>query len=476
MNRTNNVLPLALMVTSVILLIVLQALWLRSAYNEGESRFLKETNGLFRSTILAMHDSLVQQRIEPLQHDSLVTILHSKTLKFREDARPMRLKDTTRTYSAESKIEVFVSSETADSLPRMIRPLMNKIRGDGHKTFIIRMGPDSLKVDSIKKEFSQVLEAAGLATPFSVISIRSEPFDESEKTIAGKYVSERVRISPLNEYAVSFSGIGSMVLREITPQILFSIFLTLLTIGSFTVMYRNLRAQEKLMNLKNDFISNVTHELKTPVATVSVALEALRNFNALHDPKRTEEYLEIAQNELNRLTLMTDKILKTSVFETQGIVVKIEKINIDSLVQQVLNSMKLVFEKRSVAVEFLREGNDFEMEGSRADITHVLYNLLDNALKYSLDGTQIRLGLHDKKTNVEFTVQDNGIGIPAEYQKKIFEKFFRVPSGDVHNTKGYGLGLSYVSGVVKSHNGSIEVESEPGKGSCFRIILPKKYG
>lgn len=476
MNRSNSVLPLTLMIASVILLVVLQALWLRSAYREGESRFIKETNSLFRSTVFAMHDSLLQQRIEPLQHDSLVTIIQQHTRNTREFAERAHVKDTSRLYATESRIQVFISSNAADSLPHMIRPLINKVKGDGNKSFIIRMGPDSLRVDSIENEFGQALQRAGLEAPFNVISITGLPFDTDEKAIQGKYVSDKVRVSPLNEYVVSFAGIRPILLREMAPQILFSVFLTVLTIGAFAVVYRNLKAQEKLMALKNDFINNVTHELKTPVATVSVALEALKNFNALHDPKRTAEYLEIAQNELSRLTLMTDKILKTSVFESHGIQLKIEKLNLDTLAQEVLSSMKLVFEKRNINVEFLREGQDFEIDGSHADITHVLYNLLDNALKYSRDGSAIRVGLHDKSDHVELNVADNGIGIAQEYQKKIFEKFFRVPSGDVHNTKGYGLGLSYVAGVVKSHNGSIDVQSETGKGSCFRIILPKKYG
>jgi signal transduction histidine kinase len=223
------------------------------------------------------------------------------------------------------------------------------------------------------------------------------------------------------------------------------------------------------MEIKNDFISNVTHELKTPVATMSVALEALKNFHALDNPKRTTEYLEIAQNELKRLTLMTDKILKTAVYEDQGVELKIEKIDLDNLIQNVLSSLTLVFEKRRILVSYVKEGSDFHFYGGAAHLTNVLYNLLDNALKYSNDGASIDVRLTSGPEGISISVKDTGIGIAPEYQKKIFEKFFRVPSGDVHAVKGYGLGLSYVASVVKSHDGGISVESEPGKGSCFRI-------
>jgi len=266
-----------------------------------------------------------------------------------------------------------------------------------------------------------------------------------------------------------------LFLRQIAPQILFSFFLTILTVIAFIILYRNLRAQQRLMELKNDFISNVTHELKTPVATVSVALEALKNFHALNDPKLTNEYLDIARNELNRLTLMTDKILKASVFENKGITIQKESVDLQKTVTQILDSMRLIFEKRQAKVSFTPEGESFIVEGEHAHITNVIYNLLDNALKYSPEMPVISIDLKEISDSVVLSVRDEGLGIPVEFKKKIFEKFFRVPTGDVHNIKGYGLGLSYVSGVVKAHQGSIEVESESGKGSTFIIRWPKRH-
>jgi signal transduction histidine kinase len=227
------------------------------------------------------------------------------------------------------------------------------------------------------------------------------------------------------------------------------------------------------MELKNDFISNVTHELKTPVATVSVALEALKNFHALNDPRLTNEYLDIARNELNRLTLMTDKILKAAVFENKGITIQKEAVDLHKTVAQILDSMRLIFEKRQAVVSFNPAGENFTLEGEHAHITNVIYNLLDNALKYSLKQPVITIGLKETSEELILSVQDEGLGIPDEYRKKIFEKFFRVPTGDIHNIKGYGLGLSYVAGVVKAHKGSIDVRSESGKGSIFIIHWPK---
>ncbi len=254
---------------------------------------------------------------------------------------------------------------------------------------------------------------------------------------------------------------------------LFSIFLTLLTSISFVVMYRSLKAQQRLMELKNDFISNVTHELKTPVSTVSVALEALKNFHGLDNPERTKEYLEIAQNELARLTLMTDKILKAAVFENNGVIIHKEPVDLKEITQQILDSMKLLFDKRNAQVSFQTEGSNFVINSESTHLTNILYNLLDNALKYTPEQPQINIALKETPEHLILSIQDNGLGISSAYKKKIFEKFFRVPTGDVHNTKGYGLGLSYVASVMKAHGGTVEVESESGKGSNFIVTFPK---
>jgi signal transduction histidine kinase len=348
-------------------------------------------------------------------------------------------------------------------------------------------------MDTIRKYFSIALARAEKALPFKLkkehqvledpISMhrgmamrmrRQEPNNEiSSRLFSDTVKTDWVRTDPANRYTASLLGARTYVLEEITPQILFSIVLTGLTSLAFLFMFRSMRAQQRLMEIKNDFISNITHELKTPVTTVSVALEALRNFNGLENPKRTEEYLNIAQSELNRLTILTDKILKTAIFENKGVNFEPETVDIYKTLDQVLQSMKLVFEKQKAKVTFDKSGESFTISGGSVHLTNVIYNLLDNALKYSEGQPHITISLEENENRVVLKIADKGIGIPKEYSNKIFEKFFRVPAGDVHNVKGYGLGLSYVHSVIKSHKGKIEVDSEQGKGSTFTIFLPK---
>ncbi len=224
--------------------------------------------------------------------------------------------------------------------------------------------------------------------------------------------------------------------------------------------------------MKNEFISNVTHELKTPIATVGVAIEALKNFNAIHDPERTREYLDISQNELQRLSLLVDKVLKLSMFEKKEMELKKEQFDCRQLVQEVMNSMRLQFEKYHARAHLHTEGENYIVEADKLHITSVIYNLLDNALKYSRENPVIDVFVRANSENIEISVRDNGIGIESAYKEKIFDKFFRVPTGDKHNIKGYGLGLSYVAEVIRRHHGNVRVESELGKGSTFTARFP----
>lgn len=274
-------------------------------------------------------------------------------------------------------------------------------------------------------------------------------------------------------YQASFGDTTPYVLRKMQMQIGGSVLLLLLVTASFIILYRNMLAQQRLTAIKNDFISNITHELKTPIATVGVAIEALRNFNAMESPERTREYLDISAAELQRLSLLVDKVLKLSMFEKQQLELNKEPFDVKELLTETMNVMRLQFDKHKAIVNISVEEGSYMLEADKLHITSVIYNLLDNALKYSPGKPCIDVKLSvTNNDRIRLIVQDNGIGIASQHQSRIFEKFYRVPTGNKHNIKGYGLGLSYVAEVVKSHHGSIQVHSEEGNGSTFIIELP----
>ncbi len=326
---------------------------------------------------------------------------------------------------------------------------------------------DSLQLHEIIKAYSGTLKKEGLNIPFTVTKSDSAEFQEEQDL---SYVT--VGFAHPVTYLLSLGNTAPYLMKRITLPVLFSLFLVGVTIFSFVLLYRNLLRQQKLAEIKNEFISNMTHELKTPIATVGVAIEALKNFNAIHDPQKTKEYLDISANELQRLGLLIDKVLKLSMFEKREIELNKEHFDMKELIREVLDTMKLQFEKNNAVVNFQTDGNDFITDADKLHITSVIYNLLDNALKYRKEDPVINVQLFAQQNIIELKVSDNGIGIAPEYQSKIFDKFFRVPTGNKHVVKGYGLGLSYVSHIIAQHNGTIHVESEINKSSTFIIKIP----
>jgi two-component system phosphate regulon sensor histidine kinase PhoR len=327
---------------------------------------------------------------------------------------------------------------------------------------------DSVSATLLKETFAKKLTEEKINVPFSII--KTEP--ASGFLPADDMMMPAYPFTNASGYQLQLGNTASYLLKKIALPIVFSFFLAAVTILSFVLLYRSLLRQQRLAQLKNELVSNITHELKTPIATVGVAIEALKNFNALNDPARTKEYLDISQNELQRLGLLVDKVLKLSMFENKGIDIKFETVDIAALVNEVINSLRLQMEKQDARISLHTEG-DLSLQGDKLHLLSVVFNLLDNALKYSKGNAAIQVETKEDNGFVILKVTDNGIGIPAAYTAKVFEKFFRVPAGDTHNAKGHGLGLSYVAKVVEQHHGTIEVESHEGLGSTFSIRLPK---
>ncbi|MBS1975942.1 MAG: HAMP domain-containing histidine kinase [Bacteroidetes bacterium] len=466
------------MITTVALLMVLEGFWLRSAMRDELMLLKRETNFIYRSTLLEMQDSLIRQNIRPVEGaDSGTQAVTARKLmmdSFKIVHRRVVGKEGKLPPSSDN-IQIFITSDgRMDSLkPVFFRPLVNNFSEPGKgKAFVIRMKGDSLKRSDIQSRYKKALSDAGIDLPFRIIHLAGKKMPPPED-FHFDIRTEWVPVMPANSYVATFDNVSLPILRKIAPQILFSVFLTALTVMSFLLLYQSMKAQQRLMTLKNDFISNVTHELKTPIATVSVALEALKEFKGM-DENVSSEYIDMARQELGRLTLLTDKVLTSAILDEHGIKNNVETVRMNEVIAHVLNSMKLVTTKRKAKVSFETTGNDFTVQGSLIHLTSVIFNLLDNALKYSPGAPDVTILLKDNDDHLELSVSDKGIGISKEFHKKIFEKFFRMPTGDVHNVKGHGLGLSYADSVIKAHGGSIKVDSEPGRGSQFIIQLPKK--
>lgn len=270
-----------------------------------------------------------------------------------------------------------------------------------------------------------------------------------------------------------FDNLSSFYFFKLIPNISVSILLFFALLFGFLSLLKSKKQQEQLLQIKNDFIGNMTHELKTPISTVNVALEAINNFGALNDPIKIKEYLSISQLELGRLNNLIDKVLKLSKYEKGEFDLTKKEIDIQQLMSDVLQSLKLQFDKYDINLVIDQNGSDFHINGDDSHIKSMFYNLLDNAIKYRKENAMINVNLEEDGNRIKIEVEDNGIGIPQQYQQNIFDRFFRIPNNDHHNVKGYGLGLNYVKQIVQSHGGEITCFSNEGDGTKFIIVFPK---
>ncbi len=255
-------------------------------------------------------------------------------------------------------------------------------------------------------------------------------------------------------------------------MLIVSISLVIIIISAFAYSMLTIIRQRKLSELKNDFINNMTHEFKTPISTVSLACQALSD----KDFPRTEEmyssYIHIISDENRRLGVMAEKILQTAILEKGKLNLRLEPINLHLLVSEVIKNIAIQVEIRDGSITTAFHATEPTVKADRVHLANLVYNLLDNANKYSPRKPQIQVATSDAEGGILLHVRDNGIGISKVNQKKIFDKLYRVPTGDIHNVKGFGLGLSYVKFVVEKHGGTITVESEVNKGSTFSVFLP----
>lgn len=347
------------------------------------------------------------------------------------------------------------------------------------KKFFIQINTlnDTIPVAKLDSHYRVLLNKEAIPLHYTILSgkFKTRKIDSipDVKKLATSYVFGG--FSNTIAYSAIFDSPFTYIAKKLALPASFALLLITITIVSFVVLYKSLLSQKRLAEMKNDFISNITHELKTPIATVNVAIEALRNFDVIDNPQRTREYLDISAIELQRLSLLVDKVLRLSMFEHKETELQLEHLDIKQLLQEIVNTMRLQFQKAKANVAMQFNGADFTARADRLHMMSVIYNLLDNAVKYSKENPHINIVLSEDADNITLSVQDNGIGISTKYRDKIFDKFFRVPTNDRHNVKGYGLGLSYVSNIIHQHNGNIAVESEEGKGSTFIVQIPKQH-
>ncbi|MCE2845472.1 MAG: HAMP domain-containing histidine kinase [Sphingobacteriales bacterium] len=275
-----------------------------------------------------------------------------------------------------------------------------------------------------------------------------------------------------DELIISVTRIQSLVLREMWSVLVLSLVFMAVIVSGFTYTVWLVFRQKKLAEMKNDFINNMTHEFKTPIATIAIATAAMRNSKIQSDVEKLGYYNGVIEEENQRMLRQVDKVLQMARIEKGELQLERKKVNLVSVLQESVNAFKLKIHEAEGVLEFKCDAPAHQLNADAFHLGNAFANLIDNAIKYSPEKPRVRILVNGDVHSVLISILDQGMGMSAEVKKRIFDTFYRAQVGDLHSVKGFGLGLSYVKAIIEAHGGTIDVESEPGKGSCFNVSLP----
>lgn len=443
------------MIASYALLMVFAAQWLFTQYEKEENGLQKELSKLFDHVQQGITDSLLLVSIV----DPGIKEITPAVSKAGEATAPATVfsDDTMKRLSS----LLLANSSNADLSLQGVKMVVRKVRQltPGEKQYLFH-----IDTSVFNNEFADRMRRMGWNFPVEWAATTD------------RKVAESGYIFIPNHYFTSGHGVAiteyrGFLLKKLWPQAAFVLVLLSVILLAFGVTYKSLFRQIQLGILKDDFVSNISHELKTPIATVKVALEAIQHFDAAGQRELTAEYMEMASLEMERLELLVNRSLHTSLMESGKLSMQQELCDMKTIVEDVLLAYQVKFIAYDADVMLTTTGAHFKTMADKLHVQGVLVNLLDNSLKYGTGKIRIRIVLEQQGDTITIAVTDNGPGIPEDYRHKVFEKFFRVPNRNEHNVKGYGLGLSYAAQVVHQHNGHIAVANVPEGGCCFTVSL-----
>lgn len=417
---------------------------------------------------------------------------------FTPDEMQILLQEKERQLQYLSRNQGFLQSRTASEVPSELNipsDALDKIKKTNLKIELMNQAWDELaagqkaildRLDTamVKKLVKNHLLERGISENFELGLLKDDGFVMPIGQVSDSFVlvqnGVQAKLFPNdilgkdNFLYIYFPEKNYHVVRQVWLPISSSLLFIGVIIFCFIYAIKVIIRQKALSDIKNDFINNMTHEFKTPLATVSLAVEALQDPELSNQDKFRARYLGIIKEENKRLVSQVENVLQAAALDKKDFKLKIEKINLSDLLESNVDQMSLQLEKRDGKISFVNKLKDPVIEGDAFHITHIFNNLLDNANKYSPENPVIKIEARDDGDEVIVSIQDQGMGMTKESQRKIFDKFYRVPTGNLHDVKGFGLGLSYVKTMLEAHKGDVHVHSEPGKGSTFTINLPKK--
>ncbi|NQU51879.1 MAG: HAMP domain-containing histidine kinase [Bacteroidetes bacterium] len=339
-------------------------------------------------------------------------------------------------------------------------------------TFLDQILKSAIKDSEIEIEFKYAIKNANLGRE-KIVFGNTDYAPGRKKEFSQRLFQYDSYGSKPNYINIYFPKRSRYLLKATGISIIPTIILTAMLIGIFVYTIMVIFRQKKLSNIKNDFINNMTHELKTPISTISLASQMLQDGSITNTPTMIAHVSKVINEESKRLGFQVEKVLQMAVFNEGRLKFKFKEFDVNKMINTVVDNFELRVKNKNGTLKTNISKGSLIVKGDEVHITNVIFNLLDNAVKYSKEIPEIQISTERKNGDVIISVSDNGIGIPKEHQSNIFDRFYRVPTGNVHNVKGFGLGLSYVKKIIDSHEGEIKVESVLNKGTKFSILFPQ---
>jgi len=495
-------------------LILIQLYWIRNAIAITDQQFRYSANKALESVVLDLEEKEliknIVEDIDPASTDSITAIVpaNSPLAKKLHGYQPNSA--LLKMYGLDNPVKpiaitsaghkIFISAEdsspfSADETPEPTPEMRNSdISGRVSNKIvflekimekILRNTPDireRIDAEELTKQLRTALNNVGIYLNFEY-SIRSGPLGNiwntpgfTDKPGTNKFIIQLFPNDPvpsqnqivlycLQEQQYKFEKIGILGFLSL----LFTLLLLILSTGTFIVIFR----QKKMSEIRSDFINNMTHELKTPISTISLASQMMADKSIPDKDKNIDNLAKIISDESMRLKFQVEKVLQMAIFEKLKMKLNLVELDVHGIIDKAIENFSLQIKNSN---GFIKKDFQAIFSLSMIDEIHFLNsisNLIDNAIKYSKDNPEIIISTRNHKKSILITIEDKGIGISKENQKRIFDKFYRVHSGNVHNVKGFGLGLSYIKKIIEEHNGTIKVESQINKGTKFTIFLPQ---
>ncbi len=465
---------------AILLICLYQSYWLVGEYNELSDRYYEDIQEALRSSDFEEIAHRVNE-ISKMQYEGRVDVNMGYDHKEKNTIVKSEVSDKKDSLQPHDN-QMIVSPESFSSIlknPEDLKKIgLNMQRG-------IHSAIDGIKeidLNYLDKILTDKLNALGLNGNHQLLYLQNKSINreiDAYKTDTLGLIGNldfkptnifRLEVSSDAEYVMIIPNWSIVILKKMIPVIVFSAFTLFLLILTFWHLIRTIRKQKLLEEIKTDFTNNITHELKTPIAVAYAANDSLLNFDSAHNTPRMNRYLNVCQQQLRLLDRLVEQILSLSMDRKQSLILNYEEIPVSEMIKSVVTAFDIKY-AHDVIFKLDVEEN-LMLTTDRMHLSNIISNLIDNAIKYSYRNPVVCIkAWRDHKDKIVIEITDNGIGITGEQQKFIFDKFYRVPHGNIHDIKGYGLGLFYVKSMTEKLGGTVRVKSESGKGSSFILIF-----